>query len=111
MNVTMEQMAELLVGIARSQQAIIDAVESESGGWKNTHLVPKVNTAANLRLATPRLVDVPARVLLRSQGRVPLDAAGVLRMLEEATAGAPAAAAPVAKPPSSEGEPLNFFDS
>ena len=75
MNLSTEQLAELLAGIARSQQAIIDAIESESGGWRNTHLLPKLNTASNMRLATPRLLDIPSRILLRSQGRVAMDVA------------------------------------
>ena len=87
MNLTTEQLAELLYGIARSQQAIIDAIESENGGWRNTHLLPKLNTAANLRLATSRLQDIPSRILLRSQGRVPMDMATITRALEEAAIG------------------------
>lgn len=87
MNLTTEQLAELLYGIARSQQAIIDAIESENGGWRNTHLLPKLNTAANLRLATSRLQDIPSRILLRSQGRVPMDVATIARALEEAAIG------------------------
>lgn len=102
MNLTIEQIAELLAGIARSQQAIIDAIESESGGWRNTHLLPKLNTASNMRLATPRLLDIPSRILLRSQGRIPMDIATITRVLEEATGGLsappPATAAPVAAP-------------
>ena len=99
MNLSTEQLAELLAGIARAQQAIIDAIDSENGGWKNTHLLPKVNTAANMRLAVPRLMDVPSRVLMRSQGRVPMDVPTITRMLEEALSGVAAApaAAPVAK--------------
>lgn len=93
MNLNTEQLAELLAGIARSQQAIIDAIESESGGWRNTHLLPKLNTASNIRLATPRLVDIPSRILLRSQGRVPMDVATITRVLEEA-AGVATLAAP-----------------
>ena len=105
MNLTIEQIAELLAGIARSQQAIIDAIESESGGWRNTHLLPKLNTASNMRLATPRLLDIPSRILLRSQGRIPMDVATITRVLEEATGGVsatpPATSAPnVAPPPS-----------
>ena len=99
MNLSTEQLAELLAGIARAQQAIIDAIDSENGGWKNTHLLPKVNTAANMRLAVPRLMDVPSRILMRSQGRVPMDVATIVRLLEEAmswVAAAPAAA-PAAK--------------
>lgn len=87
MNLTTEQLAELLHGIARSQQAIIDAIESENGGWRNTHLLPKLNTAANLRLATSRLQDMPSRILLRSQSRVPMDVATIARALEEAALG------------------------
>lgn len=119
MNLTTQQLAELLAGIVRSQQAIIDAIESDNGGWRNTHLLPKLNTAANMRMADPRLLDVPSRVLLRSQGRVPMDTAAIARMLETALgavatntgaiatgSSAPAAAAPSAKP-----DDLNFFDS
>jgi hypothetical protein len=95
MNLSTEQLAELLAGIARSQQAIVDAIESENGGWKNTHMLPKVTSAANMRLATPRLIDVPSRILLRSQSRVPMDVPTIVRMLNEAAGGAaPAAAAP-----------------
>jgi len=97
MNLSTEQLAELLAGIARAQQAIIDAIDSENGGWKNTHLLPKVNTAANMRLAVPRLMDVPSRILMRSQGRVPMDVATIVRLLEEAMSGV-AAAPPAAAP-------------
>ena len=99
MNLSTEQLAELLAGIARAQQAIIDAIDSENGGWKNTHLLPKVNTAANMRLAVPRLMDVPSRILMRSQGRVPMDVPTIVRLLEEAMSGVAAApaAAPAAK--------------
>ena len=61
MSVTNEQLAELLSGIARAQQAIIDAVERSDGGWKNTHLIPVLNVAANMRQAEPRLVDAEPR--------------------------------------------------
>ncbi len=130
MNLNTEQVAELLAGIARSQQAIIDAIESESGGWRNTHLLPKLNTASNMRLATARLLDIPSRILLRSQGRIPMDVATIARALEEAvgstapvatkplSAAAPmaapvVAAAAVAAMPTSEtdGELGNFFDT
>ena len=101
MNLNVEQIAELLAGIARSQQAIVDAIESESGGWRNTHLLPKLNTASNMRLATPRLMDIPSRILLRSQGRVPMDVPTIVRVIEEAlgpTAAATSEAAPAPKP-------------
>ena len=102
MNLNTEQVAELLAGIARSQQAIIDAIESESGGWRNTHLLPKLTTASNMRLATARLLDIPSRILLRSQGRMPMDVATIIRALDEAAGGAAPAAA---KPPSAAATP------
>ena len=131
MNLSTEQIAELLAGIARSQQAIIDAIESENGGWRSTHLLPKLTTASNMRLAAPRMLDIPSRILLRSQGRVPMDVATIVRVLEEAAAGAnapmaataaaasqsspiavPVVATTAAVPASASGNNLdNFFDS
>lgn len=84
-NFTSKQLAELLVGIARAQQAIVDAVESSRPGFKMTHLTPVLHTAAKLRntnhVAT--LADLPARLLLQCQGRVGPDVALVVRDLEE----------------------------
>lgn len=105
MNLSTEQLAELLAGIARAQQAIVDAVESENGGWKNTHMLPKVTSAANMRLATPRLIDVPSRILLRSQSRVPMDVPTIVRMLNEAAGGA-APAAPATTPAAAVAAPV-----
>lgn len=107
MSLTVEQVAELLAGVARAQQAIIDAVESENAGWRNTHLLPKVTVAANLRLTNPRLIDMPSRILLRSQSRVPMDVATIARDLQQAISGAPASApAPqAASEPASESAP------
>ncbi|MBL8510461.1 MAG: hypothetical protein JNM52_02340 [Betaproteobacteria bacterium] len=87
MNLTTEQLAELLAGIARSQQAVIDAVERANPGWRNTYLLSTLNVAANLRLPTPRLIDIPSRILLRSQSRVPMDAATISRDLQQALGG------------------------
>jgi hypothetical protein len=99
MSVTNEQLAELLSGIARAQQAIIDAVERANGGWKNAHLIPILNVAANMRQADPRLIDLPSRILLRYQGRAAVDSATVIADLERlfsqpisSTAADPAAA-------------------
>ena len=96
MNVTTQQLAELLAGIARSQQAIVDAIESESGGWRNGHLLNKLTVAANLRVADARLLDLPSRILLRQQTRVPMEPAQILIDLEKAIG--PQAAAAVAGP-------------
>jgi hypothetical protein len=115
MSLTIEQLAELLAGIARSQQAIIDAIEkSESGGWRNTHLLPKVTVAANLRLKDARLIDLPSRILLRSQSRVPMDTASIARDLQTALGGAGAVSTAAATPaPAAEqqGGDLDFMSN
>ncbi len=94
MTVTNEQLAELLSGIAKAQQAIIDAVERAEGGWRSNHLIPILNVAANLRQPEPRLLDLPARILLRYQGRVAVDNASIVADLERLFS-QPAGGAPV----------------
>ena len=49
------QLAELLMGIAKAQAAIIDAVERANPGFRNNHAVPMLTTAANVRAAVPRI--------------------------------------------------------
>jgi hypothetical protein len=91
MSITNEQLAELLAGIVRSQQAIVDAIERAEPGYRNTHLLPVLTVAANMRAANARLLDLPSRILLRSQGRNAMDGATILRDLELALS-APAGA-------------------
>ena len=100
MNLTPQQLAEILAGIARSQQAIIDALDRANPGWRNTYLLPTLTVAANQRLAEVRLLDLPSRILLRSQGRNPMDQPTVERNLYEALglAGGNAAAAGASPP-------------
>ena len=97
---TTQQLAELLIGIARSQQAVIDAIESQRTGYKLTHLGPALTTAAKIRNTghVPTLMDFPARVLLAHQGRNPPDVAQVLRDLEALLSGRPIAPAAPAAP-------------
>jgi len=99
-NVTTQQLAELLIGIARAQQAVIDAIESQKAGYKLTHLAPVLTTAAKIRNTghVPTLMDFPARVLLAHQGRNPPDLAQVLRDLEALLSGRPIAPAAPAAP-------------
>ena len=80
------QLAELLMGIAKAQAAIIDAIERAQPGFKNNHAVPILTTAANVRAAVPRIQDMPARVLLRMQGRSAFDVAQIQQDLESALA-------------------------
>lgn len=83
-NLTTQHIAELLIGIARAQQAIVDAIESQRSGYKQTHLGPALTTAAKIRNTghVPTLMDFPSRLLLAHQGRNPPDLAQVLRDLE-----------------------------
>ena len=97
---TTQQLAELLIGIARSQQAVIDAIESQRTGYKLTHLAPVLTTATKIRNTghVPTLMDFPSRVLLAHQGRNPPEAAQVLRDLEALLSGRPIPAAAPAAP-------------
>jgi len=80
------QLAELLMGIAKAQAAVIDAVERAQPGFRNNHAVPMLTTAANVRAAVPRIQDLPARILLRMQGRAAFDVAQIQQDLEAAFA-------------------------
>jgi hypothetical protein len=113
MNLTSDHLADLLIGIARAQNAIIDAVERVEPGFRSTHAVPILSVAANLRAGDPRMIDLPSRVLLRLQGRVAVDPAAVKADLERLVSGkaAPAPAAPAAAPKgAAEKSPLDGLD-
>ena len=106
---TAEQLAELLAGIARAQNALVDAVDRANGGWRNTHLLPVLNVAANVRQAEPRLIDLPSRVLLRSQGRGAIDIAAIAAdLVRLTTAGGEVAAVAPAPAVGAPGEELDF---
>jgi hypothetical protein len=107
--ITAAQLAQLLVGIARAQQAIIDAIESQRPGFKGNHLLTALQSAAHIRdmHRAPTLADLPARVLMQCQGRNGPDYEHLARELESllsdmaaaapgAMATAPKAAAAVA---------------
>ena len=92
-----QQLAELLIGIARAQTALIQGLESAMAGVKTQHILPQLQNLAHLRdHPEPTLIDLPVRILLTSQGRVPPDPATVVRDLERLFAAPPvtAAAAP-----------------
>ena len=74
------------MGIAKAQGAIIDALERANPGFRNNHAVPMLTTAANVRAAVPRIQDMPARILLRMQGRAAFDVAQIQQDLEAAFA-------------------------
>jgi hypothetical protein len=89
MSITTQQLAELLIGIARSQQAIIDAVESMKAGFKSTHLSPALDSVAKIR-STGRaltLQDYPARVLVQCQGRAGPNLDQIIKDLDDLLSG------------------------
>ena len=99
MNLSTQQLAEILIGVARSQQAIIEAIESMKAGFKGTHLAPALDSVAKTR-ATGRplsLLEYPARILVQCLGRVGPHVEQVVKDLDAllaAKAATPAAAAP-----------------
>jgi hypothetical protein len=95
-NFTSEHLADILIGIARAQNAVIEAMEHASPGFRNTHAVPLITLAANMRAGDPRMIDLPARILMRLQGRVALDNAAVKADLDRLIGGAAAGGAAAA---------------
>lgn len=82
-NVTAQQLAELLLGIARSQYAIIEAMENHKAGFKSTHFRPTLESTSRIRSnQTETLTDFPSRLLLQMLGRTGPDVARVTRELE-----------------------------
>ena len=83
-----QHLAELLIGIARAQAAIVQAVESERAGFRSAHALPALQNAAHLRdHPEPTLVDLPVRILLASLGRAGPDAAAIVKDLERLVVG------------------------
>lgn len=81
--ITTEQMAQLLVGVARAQLAIVDAVENLKPGFRTTHLRPLLESASRIRSNHPlAMADFPSRLLLQMLGRNPPQAGQVALELE-----------------------------
>ena len=113
--ISTQQLAELLSGIARAQAALVQGIESAMPGTRGTHIVPALQNAAHMRdHPDPTLVDLPVRVLIAYMGRVGPDAANIARDLERALSGVPpaaAAAAPAfAAPSDTAGDSLDFSE-
>jgi hypothetical protein len=87
LNITSEYLADLLIGIARAQNAIVEAIDRAEPGFRNTHLLPVLTVAANMRAGDPRMIDLASRILLRLQGRVALDNAAVKADIERLATG------------------------
>ena len=114
-NITTQQLAELIVGIARSQQAIIDAMESQKAGFKGSHLGAALDNAAKSRVTTRPLTlqELPSRALLQCMGRSGPNVEQLTRDLEallsgQAVATAAPAAAPAAAAPADGAQSLDM---
>jgi len=81
-NITVEQVAQLMLGIARSQLAILDSIENLKAGFKTTHARQIIESASRIRSNHPEtLADFPSRLLLQMLGRNPPDAERLAREL------------------------------
>ena len=101
MNLSTQQLAEILIGVARSQQAIIEAIENMKAGFKGTYLAPALDSVAKIRV-TGRplsLQEYPARVLMQCQGRVGPNIEQVMKDLDALLAAKPATPAAAAPAP------------
>jgi len=80
---TPQQLAELLLGIARAQAAIVNGLENELAGVRSGRIIPALQNVAHLRdHPEATLIDLPVRVLLGTLGRQVPDAEAVVRDLE-----------------------------
>ncbi len=91
--VTTQQLAQLMIGIARAQLAVIDSIENSKAGFKFTHVRPTLETASRIRSNhAETLADFPSRLLLQMISRNSPDLDRVTRDLEALVSGSPAAA-------------------
>ncbi len=87
-NMTTQQIAQLMLGVARAQLAILDGIESIKPGFKATHARSILETTSRIRSNTQEtLSDFPARLLLQMLGRNPPALDRVARDLEVLVSG------------------------
>ncbi|MEO8202509.1 MAG: hypothetical protein ABI630_01505 [Betaproteobacteria bacterium] len=112
LQISAQQLAELLSGIARAQAAVLNGIDSAMAGTKSQHIQPALNNAAHLRdRPDATLVDLPVRILMSYQSRVGPDVAAIARDLERLCGGAAAAPSKASAPPAAaDGAGLDFSD-
>ena len=118
LQISAQQLAELLSGIARAQAAVLQGLEVGNPGTRSNYVVPAIQNAAHLRdHPEPTLTDLPVRILLSYMGRVGPDLDLVARDLERLFSGAgatpsapdaPAASPALAAPAADAGDSLDF---
>jgi len=94
-NITTQQLAELIIGVARTQQAIVDAMESQKAGFKGGHFASALDNAAKVRVTNRPLTlqEFPARALMQCMGRAGPNVEQLARDLETLLSGKPLVAA------------------
>jgi len=106
MQVSAQQLAELLLGIARAQAAMVHGLENEFAGVRSGRIMPALQNVAHMRdHPQPTLTDLPVRVLLSTLGRQVPDLAALIADLERLLGGAKSSAAPAVEP---SGPALDF---
>lgn len=95
--ITTEQVAQLLIGVARAQLAIVDSIENSKAGFKFTHVRPTLETASRIRSNNAEtLADFPSRLLLQMISRNSPDFDKVARDLAALVSGESTAPPPPA---------------
>lgn len=89
MQISAQHLAELLMGIARAQAAIVQGLENEMAGFRSGRAIPALQNVAHLRdHPEPTLADLPVRILLTTMsGRVGPEPATIVKDLERLCAG------------------------
>ena len=83
LQITAQQLAELLSGIARAQAAVVLGLETVAPGTRGNYVLPAIQNVSHLRdHPFPTLVDLPVRILLSYMGRMGPDIEAVARDLE-----------------------------
>ena len=107
LQISAQQLAELLSGIARAQAAVVLGLETATPGTRSNYVLPAIQNVSHLRdHPDPTLVDIPVRMLLSYMGRMGPDIDAVARDLERLLGGDVEDAAPPGAPSEvSLGEP------
>jgi hypothetical protein len=106
MEISSQQLAELLLGIARAQAGIVHGLESQFAGIRSGHIIPALQNVAHLRdHPLPTLTDLPVRMLLNTLARQVTDVGALMRDLERLTV---RVSAPAASPADATGMNLDF---
>jgi len=120
LQISAQQLAELLSGIARAQAAVVLGLETVTPGTRGNYVLPAIQNVSHLRdHPNPTLIDIPVRMLLSYMGRMGPDIDAVARELERllgsdaegsALPGAPSGVT-LGEPAADAGDSLDFSNS